>query len=292
MRSRLMTVLIVVVVLAVAGVGVLYAAGNGPMDPPAPPGSTSSYTLAQVYDRLNTGAMDAPQSGFTEPASGPGPGTMQTLDEIMAQAPVADNANGATAADVKEGRTFWGLRTDGTWGNTTGTLALRADLPCFNDVNRFVDCGNGTVTDTVTGLIWLKNADCFGVQDYAAANTAAAGLQTGACGLTDNSTPGDWRLPTREEFESILAGFECYPGHNLVGNSSPTTGCHSDVPWATNVYVNPDQSIENYWTSTTFADDTTKAYIVDLSSVGLVAVPYDKTWPYKYVHAWPVRGPQ
>ena len=125
MRSRLMTVLIVVVVLAVAGVGVLYTAGNGPMDPPAPPGSTSSYTLAQVYDRLNTGAMDAPHSGFTEPASGPGPGTMQTLDEIMAQAPVADNANGATAADVKEGRTFWGLRTDGTWGNTTGTLAFR-----------------------------------------------------------------------------------------------------------------------------------------------------------------------
>ena len=159
---------------------------------------------------------------------------MHTLDEIMAQAPVADNANGATAADVKAGRTFWGLRTDGTWGTTTGTLAFAAAPPCF-DLTPFVDCGNGTVTDTVTGLIWLKNADCFGVKDYAAANNAAAGLQTGACGLTDNSTPGDWRLPTRAEFEAILSGIERHPGLS-VGNGSPTTGCHSDDPWATNVY--------------------------------------------------------
>ena len=36
MRSRLMTVLVLVVVLAVAGVGVLYAAGNGPMDSAGP----------------------------------------------------------------------------------------------------------------------------------------------------------------------------------------------------------------------------------------------------------------
>jgi hypothetical protein len=34
-----------------------------------------------------------------------------------------------------------------------------ADPPCFDNLNRYVDCGNGTVTgtvtDTVTGLIWL-----------------------------------------------------------------------------------------------------------------------------------------
>ena len=27
---------------------------------------------------------------------------------------------------------------------------------------RFTDNGNGTVTDNLTGLIWLKNANCFG----------------------------------------------------------------------------------------------------------------------------------
>ena len=30
----------------------------------------------------------------------------------------------------------------------------------FDNANRLVDCGNGTVTDTATGLIWLKNANC------------------------------------------------------------------------------------------------------------------------------------
>jgi hypothetical protein len=27
---------------------------------------------------------------------------------------------------------------------------------------RFTDNGNGTITDNLTGLIWLKDADCFG----------------------------------------------------------------------------------------------------------------------------------
>jgi len=29
---------------------------------------------------------------------------------------------------------------------------------------RFMDNGNGTVTDNLTGLIWLKNANCFGAE--------------------------------------------------------------------------------------------------------------------------------
>jgi hypothetical protein len=37
MRSRLMAILVMVVVLAVVGEGVLYAAGDGPVDPPARP---------------------------------------------------------------------------------------------------------------------------------------------------------------------------------------------------------------------------------------------------------------
>src|SRR5215467_2555038 len=41
---------------------------------------------------------------------------------------------------------------------------------CSDNVNRFVDCGNGTVSDTQTGLIWLKNANCLGGGDFATAN--------------------------------------------------------------------------------------------------------------------------
>ena len=48
---------------------------------------------------------------------------------------------------------------------------------CFDNTgNRFVDCGDGTVKDTSTGLFWLKDADCFVHVDWAAANIAAAQL--------------------------------------------------------------------------------------------------------------------
>ena len=36
-------------------------------------------------------------------------------------------------------------------------MGVRWDL-----FNRFTDNGNGTMTDTLTGLIWLKNANCWG----------------------------------------------------------------------------------------------------------------------------------
>jgi len=80
-----------------------------------------------------------------------------------------------------------------------------ADPPCFDTGNRYVDCANGTVTDTVTGLIWLKNAYCFGGLNWPNAGNAATGLQHGECGLTDNSLPGDWRLPTKAEWEATTA---------------------------------------------------------------------------------------
>ena len=79
---------------------------------------------------------------------------------------------------------------------------------CFDNAgtNRFVDCAttafgtsNGTVKDTVTGLIWLKNANCFGLISWADANIKAGALASGQCGLADGSKPGDWRLPTLDE---------------------------------------------------------------------------------------------
>jgi hypothetical protein len=111
-----------------------------------------------------------------------------------------------------------------------GTVT-HADPPCFDDVNRYVDCRNGTVTDTVTGLIWLKDANCFpgpggsGLR-YAAANQAAAGLADGQCGLTDGSSSGDWRLPTKAEWEATIASAAgpCSGSPPTLTND-PGTGC-------------------------------------------------------------------
>jgi hypothetical protein len=57
----------------------------------------------------------------------------------------------------------------GSIGTTTATMP---DGACSMNDRRFVDCGNGTVTDQVTGLIWLKDAACLGFQDYDGANRA------------------------------------------------------------------------------------------------------------------------
>lgn len=180
MRSRWMTILVMVVVLAVAGVGVLSAAGDGPVDPPAPPGTTSSYTLEQIYQRLTTGNYFAKQSGFTEPASGPGTGTMHTLDQIMAQAQpralakrVAKtgqtqcwDAGGAVIACAGTGQD--GQYQAGIEPAVAAIFGTGYDTPPWTGV-RFVDNGDGTVTDNLTALVWLKNANCFGTRLWATA---------------------------------------------------------------------------------------------------------------------------
>ncbi|MBJ6799866.1 DUF1566 domain-containing protein [Geomonas propionica] len=68
---------------------------------------------------------------------------------------------------------------------------------------RFTDNGNGTLTDTLTGLVWLQNANCFGSLEWQQALDTANSFASGSCGLTDGSVAGDWRLPNRKELLSI-----------------------------------------------------------------------------------------
>jgi len=160
------------------------------------------------------------------------------------------------------------------------------DPPCFNTTQRFVDCANGTVTDTVTGLIYLKNAQCFGLQNWPTANESAAGLADDTCGLTDGSRAGDWRLQTREEWEGILMQ-SCTTDPEIVGNQSPVPGCYSDAndadsEWASGVVTS------FYWSSTTVETNTTNAWYVTVAN-GSVSLN-DKGVGELYV--WPVRGGQ
>lgn len=61
------------------------------------------------------------------------------------------------------------------------------------------DNNNGTVTDTATGLVWLKDANCFGKRDWRWTMFSVSNLSSGGCGLTDKSATGQWRLPTKVE---------------------------------------------------------------------------------------------
>ena len=70
---------------------------------------------------------------------------------------------------------------------------------------RFTDNLNGTVTDNLTKLIWLKNGNTFGSKTWSEALQAANTLQSNpVLGLTDGSKAGDWRLPNVNELQSLL----------------------------------------------------------------------------------------
>lgn len=111
---------IVAGVLLTTAVVVLAGSPGGPGQIPA---DTLSYTLADVYNRLQTGASGA-QMGFTEPSVAPGVGTGHTLNEVMYIAPEKDDTDGAAPGDVLGGRVYWGL-TSGDWGPSIGTMANR-----------------------------------------------------------------------------------------------------------------------------------------------------------------------
>lgn len=160
--------------------------------------------------------------------------------------------------------------------------AVKADPPCFDNANRYVDCDNGTVMDTVIGLIWLKNANCFGWMNWADANDAAAGLKDGDCGLTDSSSPGDWRLPTRAEWEATVAQAVALSCINPSLTNTAGMGCFSAGP-------QPFTGVQSgiYLSGTSRADYPGRAWGVFLANGGV----YDSSKTGTY-YVWPVRGGQ
>jgi hypothetical protein len=122
---------------------------------------------------------------------------------------------------------------------------------------RFIDNGDGTLADTVTGLTWLKQADCI-QQSWSGALSSINNLASGACGLTDGSSAGQWRLPNRAEMLSISDRAPTFPQAEYFtgqaqGSFGPVTG-----PVVFNAFV----SSNYYWTSTTNAADPTQAWSV------------------------------
>ena len=121
--------------------------------------------------------------------------------------------------------------------------------------NRFIDNGNGTVTDSLTGLIWFQkiiviNSD-FGFPDtWAQAVAICSSLASGQEGLTDGSVAGQWRLPTIQELEGI-------------GTNPPTTycldgSCNNCPVTFTTPGGNPFEptGYPVFWSSTPFPNDT------------------------------------
>ncbi|MBF0344493.1 MAG: DUF1566 domain-containing protein [Nitrospirae bacterium] len=131
-------------------------------------------------------------------------------------------------------------------------------------LKRFVDNGDQTMTDTSTGLMWTKDANLAGRKDWQEALDYVESMNKGAA---ENFGYTDWRLPAKEELESIIKGSE-------------------DAP---HVWLKPEgfANVQSYyyWSSTTYASNTSDAWIVGM---GVGYVYADGKSYFNYV--WPVRS--
>ena len=143
-------------------------------------------------------------------------------------------------------------------------------------VPRFTDGGDGTVTDNLTGLVWMDDGACLGQELWPDALSVCNTLASGSCDLSDGSSPGDWRLPNRKELLSLAHLGHFNPGlPDTAGPGHWTAGdpfAHLILTW--------------YWSSTTFAENPDNAWMVDI--YWAILSHYDNKIADHYV--WCVRG--
>lgn len=145
-----------------------------------------------------------------------------------------------------------------------GEIQAGADWPS----PRFVDNQDGTVSDVLTGLVWLRDADCFGAQEWQDALDLTNALMDGTCDLADGSLATEWRLPNVKEMFSLID----------LGHSSPAIIIGH--PFA-------DVRLAFYWTSTSAVEAPQNAWAVGLASGGSDNGPKSGRF-----FSWPVRNGQ
>ena len=337
----------------------------GSLDTTRTPATGSGMpTTADLYNQLVNGATKSVPASFQEPVAGPTAGTGKSLADIQGLLPAPDVVNGAKVEEVLVGKSFWGLRTDGTWGggksgampnngavtiipgtsaqpivagyhNGSGTVGGDANLgscgikpgmtlfgitgkplpaatgqtisyeagddgayqkgctpinnnwggPGGGGYNRtnlgwssangsgFIDNSNNTVTDTVSRLIWTKNANLPGAsKTWSEALAYVAAMNSGA---NTNFGFTDWRLPNINELRSLIDPDRSSP-------SLPASHPFSSVQYS---------PATRYWSSTTLYYNSSSAGIAKMDS-GYVTYDPKTRYSGANYYVWPVRSGQ
>jgi hypothetical protein len=150
---------------------------------------------------------------------------------------------------------------------------------------RFTDNGDGTVNDDLTGLMWLKDANCFGYQSWENSLTAVANFNStpamyDCASYDESSSPhSDWRLPNVNEIESLTnAGYD--------GNNCGASSCSSNAEWLNSQNL-VNVQVNSYWSSTTDTLFKGEARSVDMTDGSVYRI--DKS---SDSILWPVRAGQ
>ena len=161
----------------------------GSLDSPGEPNATSSYTLEDIYNRLDIGTAGTP-SAFTEPAVRMA-GVMHTISDIMGKAPVV-NISGAAITDVMLGKTFWGLTSGGAWGPIAGAIVTQT-LSNANDnvaAGYYAATTLRTVDADLAAANIKKDVNIFGVVGTAPISSGTAVAGDVLTGTTFSNTSG------------------------------------------------------------------------------------------------------
>ncbi|MBF0190024.1 MAG: DUF1566 domain-containing protein [Magnetococcales bacterium] len=159
----------------------------------------------------------------------------------------------------------------------TGTANIGVS---WSQDSRFSDNGDGSITDNLTGLSWLQNANCWGNLNWIEALDQVTALNSRTAGYNCTTSPTytgtatDWRLPNRRELSSLLH----------MGRYSPA------IPVPTSGLPAPE-NVQNdwYWTSTSYAisQPVNNAWAVNLDSAAIASASKSQSYD-----VWPVRGGQ
>ncbi len=166
-----------------------------------------------------------------------------------------DSGSTATFIPVKDG--IYSLTLTVNDGIVSNTLVRQLGVEWTPD--RFIGCGNGTVLDTKSNLLWLQDAGCLDLNLDVAANlwgfsapVAQERVKTvadGVCALTDNSAPGDWGLPKVDEFRQIVTTTPFAVPPALLNGQGTGQWSDGDIfvnVGATNIL---DNELYIYWTA-------------------------------------------
>jgi len=238
--------------------------------------SSTTYlanTDAAIWVGLQNGKVDGTWK-TTPRAVWPVRGEVTVVDVGQPRAP-AERSGQTTCFDVNGDPVGCaGTRQD-------GDLQAGSLLP----TPRFSDLGGGTILDHLTGLIWLKKANCDGAlkswdQAFAAVGELNSLGTMGGNNCGDSSNGGshqtDWRLPNIREFASLMHFGYTQPAiSNAAGTAKWTDG---------DPFTGPIGS--NYWSSTTNSGSLGEAFFSTMAW-GYVT-SYAKDVVNGYV--WAVRG--